>query len=480
MNFFGRATLKMAVGGIVGQLIPVLISPVLTRLYTPESFGVFSSFTAIASILTIPATLRFDLALVRCDDDVEAASLGVLGWIFASIFLSAIAVSVLLLDRLVVPVSSLHPLGIQLALVPLLAWIIATQWIFSAAATRNRSYGLISVGNVVQQFVSAVVAIGLGLAGFGAWGLIQSRFWATAVNVVMLIRIGAHGYIQRGRHALSDARGLLNRHRKFPLFNVPISVSGNLSSYFPILALTSFHITGLAGQFAIARMIVSLPSNFLTSTMSNVFYREGVVRLGTSEFRALVWGLSRSLVLIFIPAYFFLGYWGEAIFEVVFGDKWKGAGNVLMYLALPFALAALTGWPERVFEIRAKQQWSFAIQLGFDLLTMVSIVVVLAAGWDAFLVIKVFAVLQTLYQLAFLAAIYILAGLGWTGFLRIMGLVSVLIAVLAIVSVLLSLNDWLTPFLSATVLAAIACLISLFGTRQFVLLLWREPNAPET
>lgn len=479
MNLFGRATLKMAVGGIAGQLIPVMISPILTRLYTPESFGVFSSFTAIASILTIPATLRFDLALVRCDDDAEAASLGVFGWIFASVFLSAIAICVLLFD-LVIPVSSLHPLGIQLALVPMLAWITATQWIFSAAATRERSYGLIAAGNVVQQFVAAVVAIGLGLISFGPWGLIHSRFWATVVNVVMLIRMGARGYVGQGFRALHDVRGLLRRHRKFPLFNVPISVSGNLSSYFPILALTSFHITGLAGQFAIARMIVSLPSNFLTSTMSNVFYREGVVRLETPEFRALVWGLSRSLVLIFIPAYFFLGYWGEAIFEFVFGDKWKGAGNVLMYLALPFALAALTGWPERVFEIRAKQQWSFAIQLGFDFLTMASIVAVLAIGWDAFLVIKVFAVLQTLYQLAFLAAIYILAGLGWAGFFRIAGLVFGLIAAMTIVSGLLSLNDWLTPFFDASVLAVMACAISLFGTRQFVLLLWREPNASET
>ena len=479
MNLFGRATLKMAMGGIAGQLIPVMISPLLTRLYTPENFGVFSSFMAIASILTIPATLRFDLALVRCDDDVEAASLGILGWMFASVFLGVIAVFVVLFDSLVVPLSSLHPLGLQLALVPVLAWITATQWIFLAAATRNRSYGVIAAGNVVQQFASAVLAIGLDLFGLGAWGLIHARFWSTVVYVGMLARLGARGFITQGRYVSSQARGLLSRHRKFPLFNVPISVSGNLSTYFPILALTSFHITGLAGQFAIARMIVSLPSNFLTSTMSHVFYREGVMRLGTPQFGELLLGLSRSLVLIFIPAYFFLGYWGESIFEFVFGDKWKGAGNVLTYLALPFALATLTGWPERVFEIRAKQQWSFTIQLGFDLLTVTGIVAVLAAGWDAFLVIKVFAVLQTAYQLVFLAAIYILAGLGLASFFRIVALVAGLIAAMTLVSVLLTRSDWLTPFFDASVLALIAGGISLLGVRQFVLVLWREPDAPE-
>lgn len=479
MNSFGRATLKMAIGGVVGQLIPVLISPVLTRLYTPESFGLFSSFTAIASVLTICATLRFDLALVRCEDDVEAASLGILGWMFASVFLGAVTVIVFLFDRFVVPVSSLHPLGLQLALVPVLAWITATLWICSAASTRNRSYGVIAAGNVVQQFASAVLAVGLGLVGLGAWGLIHARFWSTVVYIVILTRLGARGFIPRGRHAFSDVRGLLSRHRKFPLFNVPISVSGNLSNYFPILALTSFHFAGLAGQFAIARMIVSLPSNFLTSTMSNVFYREGVLSLETPQFRELLWRLSQSLVLIFIPAYFFLGYWGEPIFEFVFGDKWKRAGNILTYLALPFALAILTGWPERVFEIRAKQQWSFIIQLGFDLLTIIGIVAVLSAGLNAFLAIKVFAVLQTAYQLVYLAAIYILAGLGLANFFRIVGLVAGLIVFMTLVSLLLSRNDWLTPFFEASVLAFISGGISLWGVRQFVLVLWREPDAPE-
>ena len=87
--------------------------------------------------------------------------------------------------------------------------------------------------------------------------------------------------------------------------------------------------------------------------------------------------------------------------------------------------------------------------------------------------------MQTAYQLVYLAAIYKLAGLGLATFLRIVGLVAGLIVSMTLVTVLLSWNDWLTPFFDASVLALIAGGISLSGVRQFVLVLWREPDAPE-
>jgi len=40
-------------GTTIAQAIPIAISPILTRLYTPEDFGVFALFIAITSIFGI-------------------------------------------------------------------------------------------------------------------------------------------------------------------------------------------------------------------------------------------------------------------------------------------------------------------------------------------------------------------------------------------------------------------------------------------
>jgi O-antigen/teichoic acid export membrane protein len=47
----------------LGQAITVLVSPILTRLYTPEDFGVFGVYASILGIVTVVASLRYEYAL---------------------------------------------------------------------------------------------------------------------------------------------------------------------------------------------------------------------------------------------------------------------------------------------------------------------------------------------------------------------------------------------------------------------------------
>src|SRR5690606_30650583 len=51
-------------GTAFGQLIPILISPILTRLYTPEEIGTYSIFFATSNILAIVATGRLEFAIL--------------------------------------------------------------------------------------------------------------------------------------------------------------------------------------------------------------------------------------------------------------------------------------------------------------------------------------------------------------------------------------------------------------------------------
>ena len=44
---FIKNILELATGTSIAQFIPILISPILTRIYTPEDFGLFALFIAI-------------------------------------------------------------------------------------------------------------------------------------------------------------------------------------------------------------------------------------------------------------------------------------------------------------------------------------------------------------------------------------------------------------------------------------------------
>ena len=61
---FIRSVGVLAGGTAVAQLIPVLITPVLTRLWSPEAFGGLATYIAVVSILGMVSLGRLDMALM--------------------------------------------------------------------------------------------------------------------------------------------------------------------------------------------------------------------------------------------------------------------------------------------------------------------------------------------------------------------------------------------------------------------------------
>ena len=61
---FSKNVLTLMTGTTIAQAIPIAISPILTRIYTPEDFGVFALYLSIVSILVVFTTGQYDLAIM--------------------------------------------------------------------------------------------------------------------------------------------------------------------------------------------------------------------------------------------------------------------------------------------------------------------------------------------------------------------------------------------------------------------------------
>ncbi|MDQ1259597.1 MAG: hypothetical protein QG643_1421, partial [Pseudomonadota bacterium] len=58
-----QATLTLLSGSVLAHALPLLLGPVLTRLYTPADFGQFALLWAVASNLAVVLCARYDFAL---------------------------------------------------------------------------------------------------------------------------------------------------------------------------------------------------------------------------------------------------------------------------------------------------------------------------------------------------------------------------------------------------------------------------------
>ena len=55
---FVRNVVTLMTGTAIAQAIPILISPILTRLYTPNEFGILALYMAVVSVVAIIVTGR--------------------------------------------------------------------------------------------------------------------------------------------------------------------------------------------------------------------------------------------------------------------------------------------------------------------------------------------------------------------------------------------------------------------------------------
>src|SRR5680860_256948 len=65
----------LVTGSAAGQALTLISAPLLARLYTPESFGIFSYLFSVCAVLTAIASLRLDVAVPLAHELDEARAL---------------------------------------------------------------------------------------------------------------------------------------------------------------------------------------------------------------------------------------------------------------------------------------------------------------------------------------------------------------------------------------------------------------------
>jgi len=82
---FSGDVLKLVGGTAFAQVLSILASPIITRMYGPEAYGLSALFTSIAGIIATIACLRYELAVMLPEKDEDAANLLALSLILATL-----------------------------------------------------------------------------------------------------------------------------------------------------------------------------------------------------------------------------------------------------------------------------------------------------------------------------------------------------------------------------------------------------------
>lgn len=357
----------LSIGSIVSQIIPVVMSLILSRLYTPDDYGNFGVFINYAGILTVVVSARYEYAIIRPKRNTDALNLFALSGIIAVTVCSFLTFFLLLADwcgwEAVCRIPGRY-------LLPLYGIIAAALQILSCYSNRQEQYKSLTLASVTRSLSQALSRVLFGIFRYGGGLIAGSVIGVLGGTALLASKTRPVSYL---RKCLSWRRmkELARIYVNFPKYQLYSGLLNALSTNLPVILLASFYSKESIGYFSMSISLLYLPVTLVGNALGQVFYK-----------KASVWEPAQTAVLASRILYFncFLGLaiflvlltGGESLFRFLLGEKWGTVGLYSIYLC-PWLISVLCFSPlSWIFDARDKQKIEMWLNAGmFAIRTLV-------------------------------------------------------------------------------------------------------------
>lgn len=323
-----RRTLSLSSGVALGQLAVMASTPILTRLCTPDDFGLFAFLYTFITLFGIVGLLQLEVDIPLCDDDelpVALLAQAVVGLAMLSSVLSVISLLTNTFDMidglppwtlLLLPVSCL----LQIVLLPA-AYLHVRSGSFSVYGMQrmNRLLGqaggqvalcwfeLGSIGLLAGLIVGQIVALVTGIRAF--WSAVSKIQWAHHRAIVSYLR----------------------RKYEYPCYILPANILGASAQLLPSVLVGSVFSAKEAGLLLLVQRLFAVPVRLVSHNVSQVLLGElrtldpaALRRLTRRSMAALAAAGLAIAGIVILP--------GETGWTLMLGPGW----NEFWYLLLCF------------------------------------------------------------------------------------------------------------------------------------------------
>jgi lipopolysaccharide exporter len=337
-NYWMPDVLKIVSGTAIAQALNALATPILSRLYLPEEYGIFGTFTSFSLILSTIICLRYDVAIVLPNRDEDAADLLRVS-LASSLVLSLMIGLVFSLNIVSLPSQIISTSFLQYK------WLLALNLVgmgffqaFNYWSTRHKRYWWLSVARIGSTVVTLILQIGLALflgslVGGLIFGFLAGFFISAAIQFLPIWREDSRVIF----HSFSASRlaSNLKRYRKFPLvdsWNVFLNAaSWNLV---PVLIFALFSSTQ-AGFYAMAYRLIQMPVALISVAVGQVYFQHSSrVKENENELIKIAGSVLRRLTALGLFPALLLTIIGKDLFTVFLGETWAEAGVYVQIMGL--------------------------------------------------------------------------------------------------------------------------------------------------
>jgi len=435
----------------------------LTRLYSPQDFGLLAVYASLLALINVISSLRYELAIPLPKDDEEAAHIVVLSLVIVIGTTLLTSLLVIFFSEAIAKALGVEMLAGYLWLLPIGVVLAGAYSIFNYWSIRTKAFGRVAATKLRQSLVT--ISIQLLAFKLGGIALLCAQVAGQSTGTVSLARpaLASAGFKQIRWVGISDA---LRKYRRFPIFSTVSGLANSAGMQLPPLMFAAIFSPGAAGVYVLANRVLSLPMSIIGNAIGQVFYANAAEAYRRGELGPLVEKLHAKLAHIGMAPALVLVFFGQPLFTLVFGSEWQEAGWFARWMA-PWLYFVFVSSPlSTLFSVAERQKEGLLFQI---VLLISRVIAILIGAWygDMQLTIMLFSGVSALCWLGFLFWVSNVAGNSASMMVQpTLYAFAISLACIAPLLIGISLNEMIPQAWSY----ALPVTILMIGTRYWVLL----------
>ena len=403
-KFFGSKFVRnifiLSLATLLAQLISIIFSPLLSRLFTPNNFGELGKIVSYSSIFVGVASLKFDQAIVLSKSAFETKQL-------IKVSHALIVIISLISIPIYAVIYQVFDPYILLSIIVII-YFNSVYNLITNIYTRYKKFKSMAVLKLISKATTVGTQIGLGVFSLGAFGLIIGQvlglfFTLVYSSIKSLKTFKKVIFVDRGSY--DEAKPIIKKHYRFPMFTAPQNLLNSLSQNAPILLLDGFFGATMIGLYWFAIRIIQMPIVLISNSIRQTFFQKASVTNPGKELMSLFVKSTRTLFLIGLPFIIIGMLILPYLFEFIFGAEWVESGVYGRWL-LPWFLFLLIN-PPAVMLIPILNMQKF--NLVYDICLLSARILVLCIGGYFFtplITVILFTLVSSVFNIFIIGFVY--------------------------------------------------------------------------
>ena len=356
--------IHMGLGTVLAQMINIVVQPILTRVFSTETLGIYTYLISLATMIIPVASLKLDMLIVSDPDDKEAQYITDV-CIVINILISVIYAIVILIGYRISDNNIFNKYGAIIYIVPVLVFTNGIRFLFISYLNRYKEYKTISVIAIIREAIRAIIQVGAGFLSLGVFSLSMGY----AVSPLFGLNIQMKNYIkklkERPRLTVQKFKEIvLIKGKRQILFLVPAQFINSFSSSLVTISITALFSAKILGYYSAGARILDIPIVFITSNVSKVCYQRISENVSNNKpvlktLMSVIVVLSAVSVIGFGTLYFI----APRLSEIVFGKGYRIAGEYIRCLCFMYAVRLVATSFAGVYTVFKRQNFELILNI---------------------------------------------------------------------------------------------------------------------